>query len=133
MVLLPAGRRATKGELMGVTNLLVRVAHPADPKRFVDLDMLVDTGAIFAIVPAPLLRRLGIRARKREKFSLADGTTITRRIGNAEFGYGGHVGAATVIFGEPGDACLLGALALESLGFILDPVKRALRPLPMVL
>jgi predicted aspartyl protease len=85
--------------------------------------MLVDTGAIFAIVPAPLLRRLGIRARKREKFSLADGTTITRRIGNAEFGYGGHVGAATVIFGEPGDACLLGALALESLGFILDPAR----------
>jgi predicted aspartyl protease len=118
---------------MGITSLVVRISNPSDPKRFVELDMLVDSGAVFAVVPAPLLRRLGIRARKREQFRLADGSTITRRIATAEFGYHGHVGGATVIFGEPGDACLLGALALESLGLMLDPVKRALRPLPMLM
>jgi hypothetical protein len=37
-----------------------------------------------------------------------------------------------VIFGEPGDAALLGAVALESLGFVLDAVRRDLPPLPMV-
>jgi hypothetical protein len=41
-------------------------------------------------------------------------------------------GVAPVIFGEPGDAVLLGAVTLESLGFVLDAVRRHLLPLPMV-
>jgi len=94
--------------------------------------MLVDSGAPFAIVPAAVLRRLGMRPRRREQFRLADGTAITRRVAIAGFEYEGHVGGATVIFGEPGDAPLLGALALESLGFVLDPVRRGLLPLPTV-
>src|SRR5262245_49248093 len=115
---------------MGITSLTVRVMNPIDPARFVEQEMLVDSGAVFAIVPAAQLRRLGIRPQRRERFQLADGTTITRRIAIAGFEYGCHVGGSTVIFGERGDACLLGALALESLGFMLDPVRRALRPLP---
>ncbi len=117
---------------MGLTSLVVRISNPADSTRFVEREMLVDSGAVFAIVPAAVLRRLGIRPRRRERFRLADGTTITRNIAIAGFEYQDHVGGATVIFGEPGDACLLGALALESLGFMLDPVRRALRPLPML-
>jgi len=38
-----------------------------------------------------------------------------------------------LIFGEPGDAWLLGALSLESLGLLLDPFKRELRPTRLVL
>ena len=45
----------------------------------------------------------------------------------------GHQGAAPVIFGETGDSTLLGAVTLEALGVILDPIKRELRPLPMIL
>jgi len=38
-----------------------------------------------------------------------------------------------VIFGEKGDSTLLGAVTLESLGVWLDPLRRELRPLPMIL
>ena len=38
-----------------------------------------------------------------------------------------------MIFGEEGDSTLLGALSLEALGFSLDPIRRELRPLPMIL
>jgi hypothetical protein len=38
-----------------------------------------------------------------------------------------------VIFGEKGDATLLGALTLEALGLALDPIRRELKPLPMML
>jgi hypothetical protein len=38
-----------------------------------------------------------------------------------------------VIFGEPGDATLLGAVSLEALGFVLDAIRRDLVPLPMVI
>ena len=49
------------------------------------------------------------------------------------FRYGQRVGVADVIFGEPGDSVLLGATTLESLGLALDPQRRELHPLPMVL
>ena len=38
-----------------------------------------------------------------------------------------------MIFGEARDAQLLGALTLEALGLTLDPLRRELKPLPMVL
>ena len=38
-----------------------------------------------------------------------------------------------MIFGEEGDSTLLGAFTLEALGLALDPLKRELRPLPMIL
>ena len=42
-------------------------------------------------------------------------------------------GAAPVIFGEEGDEPLLGATTLESLGLVLDPFKRRLIPMRMLL
>lgn len=38
-----------------------------------------------------------------------------------------------MIFGEEGDSVLLGTFTLEVLGLALDPLKRELKPLPMVL
>ena len=61
------------------------------------------------------------------------GRKVTRRKGVAVFRYGRRVGGADVIFGEAGDSNLLGATTLESLGLALDPLRRELHPLPMVL
>jgi hypothetical protein len=41
--------------------------------------------------------------------------------------------ASPVIFGAAGDSVLLGTVSLEALGLMLDPLKRELRPLPMML
>jgi hypothetical protein len=38
-----------------------------------------------------------------------------------------------VLFGQKDDSTLLGVVSLEALGLILDPLKRELRSLPMVL
>ena len=64
---------------------------------------------------------------------LADGTSVERKMGHALFRHDGQEGASPVIFGEKEDSVLLGAVSLEALGMILDPMKRQLRPLPMVL
>ena len=50
-----------------------------------------------------------------------------------EFRYKEHRGAAPVIFGEPGDSNLLGVVTLEAPGYVLDPLERELRTLPMLL
>jgi len=49
------------------------------------------------------------------------------------FKFGQYVGFADVIFGEEGDATLLGALSLEALGLSLDPIRRELKPRRLVL
>jgi predicted aspartyl protease len=118
---------------MGLTVLNLDVADPAAPDRRETVELLVDSGAIYSFVPRPVLARLGIVPHGRQRFRLADGSTIERERGDALFFYAGRRGAAPVIFGEPGDAALLGAVTLESLGLVLDAVRRDLVPLPMVI
>ena len=118
---------------MGMTNqkLVVKESHRA--RRKATVNFLVDSGAIYSLVPATTLRKLGIRPHRKVDFSLADGTTITRPVGDAYFELQGDGGAAPVIFGEEGDEPLLGATTLESIGLILDPFKRRLIPMRMLL
>jgi predicted aspartyl protease len=118
---------------MGLTSIMVRISNPADASRGVEAEMLVDSGAIFSVVPGDELRALGMAPEKTERFSLADGSSVTREVGIARFEVAGRSGGAPVIFGEPGDAWLLGVLSLESLGLLLDPFKRELRPMRLVL
>jgi hypothetical protein len=118
---------------MGLTTLELEVANPAKPEKGERVTFLVDSGAIYSVGPAPVLKRLGIKPLTREEFRLAGGSTITRKKGVAVFRYGARAGGADVIFGEPGDSVLLGAFTLEALGLSLDPLRRELRPLPLVL
>jgi hypothetical protein len=68
-----------------------------------------------------------------QEFRLANGEKIVRKKGGALFKYGDRIGGADVIFGEEGDSVLLGAFTLEALGLSLDPLRRELKPLPMML
>ena len=118
---------------MGITILKVGVRNPADRKKVATVEFVVDSGAIYSVVPGRVLRRLGIRPDRAEDFTLADGSHARRRIGDAIFEINGRKGASPVIFGEKDDATLLGAVTLEAVGMMLDPLKRQLRPLPMLL
>ena len=112
---------------MGVTTLMIEVANPARPEKTERLEFAVDSGSTYSVVPEPVLRRLRIRSLRRETFELANGATIERRKGMALFKYREWIGGGDVIFGEKGDAVLLGALTLEALGLSLDPIKRELK------
>lgn len=118
---------------MALTHVQLRVANPARPRRSVRLKFLVDSGALYSVIPGPTLDKLGVKPHSRRTFVLADGSEVTRRIGDAVFRLDGRQGASPVIFGEKGDSVLLGSVTLESLGVLLDPLRRELRPLPMVL
>ena len=118
---------------MGLTVLEVEVGNPARPDTTERVEFLVDSGAIYSVVAVPILERLGIKPITEQQFRLADGSKIVRKKGIALFRYGERVGGADVIFGEEGDSTLLGAFTLEALGLSLDPLRRELKPLPMVL
>ena len=118
---------------MGVTTLFVEVANPTKPEVRARLEFMVDSGAIYSVVPAAVLRRLKIKPVKRESFRLANGATIVRRQGTALFKYQKWIGGSDVIFGDEGDATLLGVLTLEALGLSLDPIRRELRPMTLMM
>lgn len=118
---------------MGLTHVRVQVANPGRPRKTARLTCLVDSGAVYSVIPEATLRRLGIKPHSVRTFVLADGSEVTRRVGDAIFVIDGRRGASPVMFGERGDRPLLGTVSLEALGFVLDPLKRVLRPLPMVL
>lgn len=118
---------------MGLTVLEVEVGNPARPEITEKVEFLIDSGAIYSVVPAPILERLGIRPLMEQEFRLADGSKIVRKKGVAVFKRGERAGGADVIFGEEGDSKLLGAFTLGALGLSLDPLRRELKPLPMIL
>ena len=117
---------------MGLTVLSLDVANPANAEARRAVDFLIDSGVVYSFVPKDVLVGLGIAPHSHQRFRLADGSVIERERGDALYFYRGQCGAAPVIFAEPDDATLLGAVTLESLGFVLDAVRRDLVPLPMV-
>ena len=118
---------------MGLTVIDIEVGNPSNPDVTEKLEFLIDSGAIYSVVPTLILEKLNIKPVSEEEFRLANGTKIVRKKGIALFRYKERVGGADVIFGEEGDHKLLGAFTLEALGLALDPLKRVLQPLPMIL
>lgn len=118
---------------MGLTHVEMEIANPNEPERSVWRKLLVDSGALFTVLPAAVLQELGINPVGKQEFRLANGETISRQTGVALFKYDGRAGGGTVVFGEAGDADLCGVLTLEGLGLGLDPIKHELIDVPMLL
>ena len=111
---------------MGMTEVTLKVKNPRDPSKVFKGKFLVDSGATYTVVPETILKKLGIKPEGKEEFSLADGRSISRKVGNALYEYQGTNRAAPILFGEKDDSLLLGAFTLEALGLTLDPFKRKL-------
>ena len=118
---------------MGLTFVTVKVGNPANGLRPEEVQCFVDSGAIYSLVPATVLRRLHIEPHSTREFVLADGNVIERRLATATFEYDGRRGDSMVIVGEPSDDPLLGATTLEGFGLVLDPFRRELRPMKLPL
>ena len=113
---------------MGLFEVTVKVANPATPDRFQQVALLVDTGATLSWIPRSLLQTLGIRPTSRLSFQLADGRRIERDVGGALFTIDGRTLPIPLAFAEPREESVLGATALEALGFAVDPVEKRLVP-----
>lgn len=125
--------RYRKARPVGITYVNVDVGNPSNMSHSLNLDFMVDSGAVYTVAPATVLDELGIKPISEETFWLANGEKIVRKRGGAFFKYGDKIGIADVVFGEEGDSNLLGATTLESLGLALDPFKRELKPMRMII
>lgn len=117
---------------MSITYLDIAVKNPKSLKKSSINHFLVDSGAVYSVMPSSELKKIGILPDDTQKFTLANGEVIEKKVGNALFEYRGKFRSSPVVFGEK-NIFLLGAVTLESLGVILDPINRELKPLPMLL
>ena len=68
---------------MGITKLKIKVGNPAKPKVMEEVLFIIDSGAIYSVVPEQVFKKLGIKPLCEEEFQLADGSTIVRKKGAA--------------------------------------------------
>lgn len=95
--------------------------------------MLVDSGAVWSLLPEDDWRALGLNPQRVCQFSLADCTIIERPVSECRFHYQGIEATSPVVLGERGDVALLGAVTLESLALVLNPFDRSLHPMRLLM
>ena len=109
---------------MGETRAKVRLHGE---KGTENIEMLVDTGALYTKISPSLARRLGIVPNEMVKVELADGSVKEAGLADAKVEYGLSKRAIPVLVG-PGDELLLGVTALEALRLKVNPVTDSLEP-----
>jgi predicted aspartyl protease len=113
---------------MGLFGVKVKLASLTAPERTEELSLLVDTGATLSWIPRELRERLGVGPLSRLPFTLADSRELTRDTSGVLMVIDGRKAMVPVAIGEPGQEAVLGATALEILGFTADPAAQKLVP-----
>ena len=118
---------------MGLTYIEGTVTVAGRRRRSRRVRFLVDSGAVYSVLPRLDCHALGLRPDRELDFVLADGTTLTRGVSECTFDLKGRRATSPVVLGETEDEALLGAVTLETLGLMLNPLSRTLQPMRMVL
>jgi len=107
-----------------MTYVKIRVAGP---KAASEVAVVADTGSTFTWIPAEILSKVGVLPASRRRFKTIEGREIERPVAEAKLEVMGESTTTIVVFGEKGDAMVLGAYSLEGLGLLVDPVTKELR------
>ena len=112
---------------MGTFYWPLEVSSP-DGLRWETVQALVDTGASHSVLPASLLRRLGVVPFRTVLHRIADGRRIPREIGETKLRVNGLEATRIVAFGDDDLPPLMGADTLQGILLVVDPVEERLIP-----
>lgn len=113
---------------MGLTRVAVRVLN-SDSNETFNADFLVDTGAMDSMAAGSELKKIGIHPVGTRTYELASGELLDYEYGLAEMRFMNEVIATHIVFGPDDIEPLLGVIALESAGFVVDPSTQTLKKL----
>lgn len=85
------------------------------------------------MIPAEAVEALGLSPRGEVTVVLADERETRLAFAGAEIEFMGEITFGRALFGPAGVEPLLGVVALESVGIVVDPTTRQLRRLPALL
>lgn len=106
---------------MGQTHVAVTARNLLEPERCWEGRFLVDTGATDSLVPRRRLEEIGVKPEERRAYRLADGSRAEFDTAWVVLEYMDNSAPMRVIFGADEAEPLLGVIALESAGIIVDP------------
>lgn len=118
---------------MGLTYIRSKLFPHVGSKQGHSVKFLVDSGAVYTVLPEKIWKTLRLKPFRDVEFTLADGTTITRAVSECTFQVEGRRGTSPVVLGEANDTALLGMVTLEVLGLMINPLSRELLPMRMLL
>jgi predicted aspartyl protease len=127
------GRGEPTTTAVGMTAIHGTLQRPDRRGRRVRVNFIVDSGAVYSVLPAAVWKSLRLAPDRHVEFALADGTTIRRGVAEARFTIAGVTATSPVVCGEERDSALLGAVTLETLGLMLNPLSRQLLPMRLLL
>ena len=116
---------------MGITYIEGKVRGPTGKEK--ESRFLVDSGATYSLLPMEIWESIGLSPKREHIFTLADGSTVTRKVSECYISLPQGEGYTPVILGEADDETLLGVVTLEILGLVFNPFNRTLQPMRMLL
>ncbi|MEM3692517.1 MAG: Retroviral aspartyl protease [Candidatus Bathyarchaeia archaeon] len=118
---------------MGVFETKAIIWNIEDREKRVDVELLVDRGATYTVIPSRTLEFIGVSKIRTVRLKLADNRVVVRPLGEVGIEIEGFKATATpVIFGEEG-VFLLGSVTMEQLGLAPDPVEKRLKQVEALL
>ncbi len=121
-----------KKYIMVLLKLRAGLYNPEKPEKVVEVEAIVDTGAIYSVVRRDILEQLGVKPVERRRFR-AFGGYVERDVGEVGMVLMGRRRIVPVIFGEDGDPAVIGVTALEIFGLEVDVVRGTLKEAELLL
>ena len=109
------------------------VANPTRPDRRLGVELVVDTGATYTLLPDEIVGHLELATPWQRTATLASGEDMTFPMGHVLMQLGGEEMPTIFLAGPPGCQGLIGAVTLEEFALAADPVHQRLVPVPRVL
>ena len=115
---------------MGLTFITGEVKNN---RKKVFVKFLIDSGATYTVLPETVWQEINLKPKREITLTLADGAEIKRKVSECFISLSQGDGHSPVILGQAGDKPLLGAVTLENLGLVLNPLNRELKPMQMLM
>lgn len=112
---------------MGITHVTARVSALSGTGAGYEAEFLVDTGAVDCLAPRDRLLAADVKPERRKVYELANGQPVEYDIGFARLSFLGEETVVQVIFGPAEAEPILGVVALENVGILVDPVSQTLK------
>jgi clan AA aspartic protease len=119
--------------LMGYVRVRGVIANPLNHDLKLELEFIVDTGAIYTVIPESVAEKLQLKEVDRRKFKTASGDVVEYPISEAYITIDGKGVTSVVAIANEKTPVLLGVTTLELLGLQVDPVTGKLTPLELMI
>lgn len=114
---------------MGITHVTTTIRDLTATGTPYEADFLVDTGSIDCLAPRSQLVAAGVEVEGKRTYELANGELVEYEVGFARLSLLGQETVVQIILGPDDAEPILGVVALENLGIVVDPVSQSLKRL----